>query len=169
VYRVAQFMRALLGRVRSDELAVVDEYLTPLQRALFRRQSRYDQRHSLDVFFDLRAQGETNEDLLQAALLHDVGKERLWLGVRVAVVLLEAFYPEGLRWLARRERWGPWRNPFFIHRAHPLRGAILAQAAGCSPTTVALIRRHQEPLAGNPDIDPLAPLLARLQAADRRH
>ena len=59
-----------------------------------------------------------------------------------------------------------WRYPFFVHQQHPELGAELAQAAGCSPTTVELIRRHQEPLADNPFRTHEDELLAALQEAE---
>jgi hypothetical protein len=59
-----------------------------------------------------------------------------------------------------------WRYPFFVHKRHPELGAELAQAAGCSPTTMELIRRHQEPLAKNPLSTHEDELLAALQEAN---
>jgi len=59
-----------------------------------------------------------------------------------------------------------WRYPFFVHQQHPELGAKLAQAAGCSPTAVELIRHHQEPSANNPLRTHRDKLLAALQEAD---
>jgi hypothetical protein len=60
-----------------------------------------------------------------------------------------------------------WRRPFVVHARHPQVGARWAREAGCSPLTVALIRRHQDQLMG---CSPLSVeedrLLAALQAAD---
>jgi len=102
-----------------------------------------------------------------AALLHDVGKSggglRLWH--RVLIVLIKALWPQLLDRLAEEEP-RSWRYPFFVHQHHPELGAQLAQAAGCSTTTVALIRRHQEPSANNPLSTHRDKLLAALQEAD---
>lgn len=128
--------------------AEVKTILTPAQEALFRRMPRYDQRHSLGVVHTLRNAGYNQPDLLAAALLHDVAKSSgsLQLWHRVAIVLLEAFAPRWLAWLARAAEPGHWRHPFYAHRVHPEIGARWAAEAGCSPLTVRLIAHHSSPL-----------------------
>jgi hypothetical protein len=183
VYRVSQFFRALVAWVPQRELGPLSEYLTPSQAELFLRMPRCDQRHGLDVFYALQRKQHDDQDLLVAALLHDVGKKgyvlspstssgrclskggRLRLWHRVFISLVEALRPQFLNRLARKEPHS-WRYPFFVHQQHPQSGAKLAQAAGCSPTTVELIRRHEEPLANNPLTTHRDKLLAALQKAD---
>lgn len=97
----------------------------------------------------------TNHDLWVAALLHDVGKIRYPLNLweRIEVVLFNSMMP------GKAQDWGQaepvgWRKPFVVALQHPGWGADLAERAGATPMTVALIRRHQEKTGvdtGNPD------------------
>jgi putative nucleotidyltransferase with HDIG domain len=126
---------------------------------------RYDQQHALKVVDTLWRQGHTERDLLAAALLHDLGKSvtpgaRLRLWHRVTVVLIHVFWPSLLERLARHEP-GSWRRPFYVQLHHADIGAEAARRAGCSATTVDLIRRHEQAPDQAQD-----PLLAALQAAD---
>jgi hypothetical protein len=143
-YRVWQFWRSLRPRpLDADDQAILAAYLPPQGRALFSTMSRNDQRHSLTVYRALRARGCDDGDLLAAALLHDCGKGggrvRLW--VRSPFVLLRAFAPGLLLWLARDDvAW--WRRPFYYAWRHADVGADLAAATGVSERTALLIRTH---------------------------
>lgn len=163
LYRVGQFVAALTAPLARTELGEAEGLLSHSQRALFERMAAPDRRHALSVYRALRAQGPQPEELLIAALLHDVGKAASPppLEVRVAIVLLERFAPRLLRSLVGREASG-WQRPFVIYGRHAEIGAEWAARAGCSPLTVDLIRRHHDPISdGEAD-----PLLALLQKAD---
>ena len=164
-YRVGQFLRALTARASEEEVEQAIRILTPEARALFRCQAVQDQRHALVVYHALRQAGHTNQQLLAAALLHDVGKAaaRLPAWQRAVIVLLEHFAPCLLTRLSQEEPRG-WARPFVIHARHPEVGSRWAQKAGCTPLTVALIRRHQDGLTGRQTEEDQ--LLAALQAAD---
>jgi len=86
-----------------------------------------DQRHSLNVYRTLLAEGQTSQDLLVAALLHDVGKAggqlRLWH--RVAIVLLRAFWPAALDYLSRGQARG-WRAGFAANPGRTEEDRLLA-------------------------------------------
>lgn len=168
LHRIKQFVRAWRARVEPRELKLLSEYLDSAQRALFVKMAVSDQRHSLDLFYALRARGETDEALLQVALLHDVGKSqaRIQLWQRVAYVLMGRL---ARRW---RERFcaspaRDWRYPFFVLAHHTELGAELAARAGCSEEVVALIRNHQRPITAQLALPILAQRKLRvLQAAD---
>ena len=190
--RVAQFFRAAFARVRADEYDLIRERLTPAQAALLGRMSRSDQRHCLDVYTTLVRAGYRQDDLLIAALLHDVGKSvpaspggrpgpdggawRMTIFHRVAVVLLQGFTGLGPRWLARLAADGRgWKAPFAVHAHHAKIGAEWAAGAGCSPTVVALIREHhadskQGPVRSDkPVCAETMDNLAALRWADEQH
>jgi hypothetical protein len=129
-----------------DDHAILNATLPPAGRALFATLSRNDQRHSLTVYRALRERGCADADVLAAALLHDSGKGagrvRLWM--RPTVVLLHAFAPWLLRWLAR-EPPAVWRRPFYNAWHHAEIGAQLAAEAGLPGRAVLLIRTHHQP------------------------
>ncbi len=160
-YRVWQFFKAMTTKNSPEWGRIAAAYLSPEQMALFRRMSPHDQRHSVDVLQKLLAKDCQEDDLLKAALLHDVGKTaaRLTPWHRVISVLLG-------NWLDRLacEEPGKWCYPFFVQREHPLIGAKMAKHAGCSPRCVRIIRYHHEEKP--PLSDEEMNLLAALKAAD---
>ncbi|MDQ6661707.1 MAG: HD domain-containing protein, partial [Chloroflexota bacterium] len=75
-YRLQQ-VRQQLGFVASlstEQQAEVARWLPTGAVPLFRMMSNADQQHSLRVCRGLQAIGCTEEDMLAAALLHDIGK-----------------------------------------------------------------------------------------------
>jgi putative nucleotidyltransferase with HDIG domain len=137
-------------------MADIRRVLPPPLEALFLRQTAGEQAHALRVMRTAAASGiQTGRlALLQAALLHDVGKTRapLSLPERVAVVLAGRYWPG----LMERSNW----RPFVTARSHPEWGAEMCAEAGAPPLTVKLVRLHQLPAA------PDDKLLAVLQMAD---
>ncbi len=145
-HRVAQFWHTLTAPWHNVDEAYAARYLAPAELALFRRMPRAEQLHGIALAQALAARGWADDDLLKAALLHDVGKTvvrpRLW--ERVAVVLAEWLFPRhAARW-AQGEARG-WRRGFVIRAQHAAWGAELLAAAGASPRVVALVRAHHDP------------------------
>jgi hypothetical protein len=143
------------------ETEALQSHLTPLQINLFRRMQASEQVHAYRVLEHLKAGGQSDPNLLAAALLHDAGKTLYPLTIldRVIVVLGSHFFRKGAaRWSAGSPT-GLCR-PFVVAAQHPAWGADLAIQAGASPRTVELIRRHHDPHSSDD------PMLSAFQAAD---
>ena len=156
-YRAGQFRDYMQPRaLRPRDMAEIRRVLPPPLMALFLRQTTGEQAHALRVMQQLAASDiQTGRlPLLQAALLHDVGKTRAPLSLveRVIVVLVGRSWP----WLIKHLGW----RPFVIARSHADWGAEMVAEAGAPPLTVKLVRLHQSPPA------PDDTLLAALQMAD---
>ena len=153
-YRAKQFFAALKPDISSDDTALIQSTFTenPQALELFYRMDTRDRQHGVAVLRTLLAQNHHHPALLQAALLHDVGKAMGQpLFYRVAVVLLHTVWPAGLTRLGQ----GPltcavWRRPFVINLNHPHIGATWAAEAGCDALVVELIETHQHQPADRP-------------------
>ncbi len=164
--RLLQGLRALGTWLRPVDDALAQTVLAPPLFDLYQRMRRSERQHSLRVLHMLLDAGQTDPDLLAAALLHDVGKirTRFFLPEKVLVVLVKAISPNTYR------RWGSgsaggWRRPFAVSVQHPAWGAEMVAAAGGSPLAVDLIRRHQDSPSDPPQTDS-DQLLLTLQAVD---
>jgi len=139
IYRTGQVRHALWPRIDADELASVQEVLPDGMAALFYAMEKRDQRHALAVRRRLRERGVDDSDLLAAALLHDCGKGRARVWLRV----LKVVSPGTLGRLAREG--GGWRGAAYRLQEHASIGARLASAAGASELTVRLIEGRVKP------------------------
>jgi len=138
LYRSRQALQALLPRVEAGELELARGLLSEEEARLFFSMERRDQRHGLEVARRLR-QVTDDMPVLIAALLHDCGKGRVRLWLRILNVL----WPAAVARLAvEGERW---RGAAYRLRHHAELGATMAREAGCSETTVRLIHGHIEP------------------------
>lgn len=145
-YRIRQFRLALTAAPSAEDLELADMYLSPPLMALFMQMAKSEQAHSCTILRQLLEDGGDLNDLFVAALLHDVGKSRypLSLWERVAVVLGKTFAHNFTGKWSQGEPRG-WKRPFIVASNHAEWGAEMAQAAGASPLSAKIIKRHQEP------------------------
>src|SRR6266568_4014580 len=116
--------------------------------SLFCTMSPADQQHALRVCRGLQSHGCTNEDMLAAALLHDVGKAqgRVPFWTRPAIVLGKKLAPQLLSRLVIHPTPIPkWRQSLSNAWYHADIGADLAASTGLSERAVLYIRTHHQP------------------------
>lgn len=151
LYRLWQ-VRQQLGFVpplTSQERLEVANQLPASALPLFQSMSDADQQHALRVCRGLQTRGCSDEDMLAAALLHDVGKAsgRVPFWTRPAIVLGKRLAPRLLARLAAYPQAGQsrWRRSLGYAWWHADIGADLAAEAGLSQRAVLYIRTHHQP------------------------
>jgi hypothetical protein len=150
--RARQLGRSLRASALNEtESAYIRMVLNPAQRALFEALPLYEQRHAYNVCRTLVSGGYSSDmELLQAALLHDLGKHDPTTGrtipIWVKVANVAATMTLGPRFVARLARPDPpnhWRYLFWLQTTHEERGAQLAQQAGSTPRVITLVGGQQ--------------------------
>ena len=155
LYRLKQVWQQLgfVAPLTCEEYEEVARWLPPPAHALFRTMTDADQQHSLRVCRGLQARGCIEQDLLAAALLHDVGKAqgRVPFWTRPVIVIGKLCAPSLLKRLAvapeRLEGRNTPRWRWSLSNAwwHAEIGADLAASVGLSEQAVLYIRTHHEP------------------------
>jgi hypothetical protein len=141
LYRSRQVLHALRPVLSQDDADQARRLLSPEQAGLFFAMEKRDQRHASEVVHRLSATSVADDpDVLAAALLHDCGKGVVPVWLRILNVLAPAVVER-----VARDEAGDVRSAAYRLRHHAEIGARLAEAAGCSPTTVRLIRGDVTP------------------------
>lgn len=150
-YRVWQFWQAISARPDAAGLLAAQELLGPALWEVFARLQPGEQAHSLNILRQLQALGETDHDLLTAALLHDVGKSLcpLHLWERVWIVLYNRLLRGNLQpWSGltphQVQSLPFWQRPLAVAACHPAWGAKLAADRAAPDLVVVLIAAHQD-------------------------
>ena len=148
--RGRQFLRSWQAQLLSgSELKYLQSVLTPAQYSLFKALPLYEQSHALNVCRTLTSAGYGYDlDLLQASLLHDLGKfdpttgQAIPIWVKVVNVAAGAIAgPLYWPWRDRQSQAKPggWPYYFWLQAAHEERGAKMVREAGSSSRVAALV------------------------------
>jgi putative nucleotidyltransferase with HDIG domain len=172
LYRARQFWRSVTLKTEQYDLERAQEQLNPAQLELFKKLPPADKLHALEVFYKLLKNGESQPDLLTAALLHDIGKLYYHLNPleRAMVVVVSAWMPRFAQRLGAVPAQGwqtlpGWRKAFIVAENHASWGAELSSQAGASTVVEALIRQHHA--SRKSEVGDLEPgLLHRLKVVD---
>lgn len=77
LYRIKQFYWSLTSKLDLDDIEFINIYLNDKEKELFNKLSTYEQKHSVNVAWDVMNEcknSEKKEYLVKVALLHDIGK-----------------------------------------------------------------------------------------------
>ena len=141
--KARQTIGHLRAQVSPGERAEVVPWLRPAELALFDAMHVADRRHGLDVVAWLRRDGCADREVLAAGLLHDCAKGNTGVGPRIAYALGQHYGA----WVWSVTSLLPgWRGAIRRLGVHADESARLADAAGCSPRTVELIRHQDRPV-----------------------
>ena len=135
VYHLGKrFLTSLVVRKLNDEeQQLVRSVLLENELGLWMKSMKVDQRHSLVILKRFLAfMPDAGRDAQAAALLHDIGKSLLQMGIlsRVAATLI-----------------GPRTQRFSQYHRHEQLGIELLEAASCSTITIGFLRG-----SGDPDV-----------------
>jgi len=168
-----RFFGLFRPKLTSTDRELIDAFLNDAGKFLFYQMSRVDQKHSVEVARAAITEAVDQQEidlaaLVQAALLHDIGKVEGELnGVnRVVAGFMRRVFPSLREKCSRTYRTGWWkiRYGLYVDWVHPLRGSYMAQILGIEKSVVDLIRHHHDP--PRPD---QTPELTILQLADSKH
>jgi len=148
---VTRFARAIVpGRTADADEAWVASVLTSDELVLWKKLPNHDRRHAIRVARDVeRALADTewrsDPEYLEAALLHDVGKQAARLGVYGRVIATVSAAAAGREtaaaWRARRG----FTRRVGLYVEHGPIGADMIRMAGGSDAAAAWAGAHHEP------------------------
>lgn len=144
-YRIRQFYWDLFSKMTDEDLKFAQEVLNLNELDLFKKLSISEQKHSVRVAYDVRriCQREKleSDELLKAALLHDIGKifKRLNIIDKSLFVLFDKFSFGSVR----KHFADDYRiSKISVFYNHPSLGACILGKIGCSPRVIYLVKNH---------------------------
>lgn len=166
--RLGDLLRLRLPR---NDQVFIKSYLNEAGLFLFNQMSVVDQAHSVRVARYIIQEAAVRKGLnldclVQAALLHDVGKVKgeIGRGNRILVGIVRRLFPRKRHQWGRRDKTSALRYALYVDAIHPSRGGYMAESLGINPQVVALIKRHHDPDSAEND----SPELSLLKLADAK-
>lgn len=146
VYRIKQGLDNLTASMQPEDWSLVIRWLSPVELSLFSRMQRPDQLHCTRVARWLLDKGETDEKVIKAALLHDVGKTRCRIGIvhRTTFVLLGWLFQAFSPLFGAHPGENRWWMPYYVIANHSRIGASMLARAGCDERVWRLVELHQQ-------------------------
>jgi putative nucleotidyltransferase with HDIG domain len=148
--RVKQFYRALTANISIEDEKYLMQHLNRQEQDLFFKLGLIDQFHSLKVAYTIERliiddkEGVDKEFLIHCALLHDIGKIDVRLGVweKVFSVLVTTFLPKLADELELKGN-----RAIYIYRNHAKLGGQKLQKMGLFNEAKIVARHHSPPRA----------------------
>lgn len=169
LYRLNQLYNAIFAHVEQNEYLWLNSKLTTKELELFKKQTVTEQRHALDVAYEIRfsrndiikTYGKSvYDDLIKAALLHDCGKSlielKLWQRI---FIVIAGYLPNKVKVKMTKKR-NLLGKILLVNKLHPAWGKRLASKTGATQNILTLIKNHHAPN------NPIELILYR---ADNRH
>jgi hypothetical protein len=148
-----RFFDVLMSRrLNAGEVDAVERWLSPGLTVIFFEQPPEDQRHGYYAALVVQSDGSSSAEVIEAALMHDVGKRHAGLGIlgrTVASILIRFGFP-----LSKK---------MMIYTDHGPSAARELAGAGATRLSVAFAAHHHD--SRPPEIDPST--WALLQLADQ--
>ncbi|MGB9780573.1 HDIG domain-containing metalloprotein [Caldanaerobacter sp.] len=154
--RVKQYLKAIKSRVFEEDYKFLLKILNEKELEYFNRLPEFEKRHALDTcYYIIEKYGVEDEDLIKAALFHDIGKIKAPLTVhkKVLAVVLERF-----PFIAMHLKKYVWFLK--VYYDHPKYSRDICREMGCNERVVYFVEHHHDKEVSDEG-------LKRLQEADK--
>ena len=146
LYRLQQFWSALFPHITAQESEFVSNYLNKNELIVFNKLPKSDRKHSIKIALHLSQKYSSDQILIRAALLHDIGKIFRPLNIfeKTIAVLLHDLSPSLALKLSKKEN-----SIMDTYYNHPKKGAFLAEHLKLKRDLIFLIEHHHNPTIDN--------------------
>ncbi|HHW57128.1 MAG TPA: HDIG domain-containing protein [Clostridia bacterium] len=156
--RIKQYFKAKRAKIYEKDYQFLLGFLNEKELEYFNKLPVYEKRHSLDVcYYLINKYGIEDQDLLKAALFHDIGKikAKITLTKKVIGVILEKI-PFLAKFLEKRIYF------LKIYYNHPEYSTEICKEIGLNERVVDIVRHHHGRNPTDEDV-------IKLQEADKKN